>query len=193
MDQTEKLLHVEPTPLKPMAGRLLISVPFYNDPFFNRTVILLIDYDKESSVGLILNKDAGCNVNRIVPDIKLYTPLNIGGPVFHDQVFAIHNHAACEHAEQLIPGIYVGYDDIFLALAEYKAMPTLKYKFFLGYSGWAPGQLEDEISQNMWVVGNVHSKLIFDTPTDKIWEEAVKDLGPSYQHWLQVPELLSSN
>lgn len=193
MDQTEKILHVEPTLLQPTAGRLLISVPFYNDPFFNRTVVLLIDYDKDSCVGLILNKDAGCSVNKIVPDLKIDTPLNIGGPVFHDQVFAIHNHAACAHAEELTPGVFVGYDDIFLALAEYKASATLKYKFFLGYSGWAPGQLEDEISRNMWVISNAQPDIIFDTPNDKIWKRAVQNLGPSYQHWLEIPELISSN
>jgi len=193
MDKAEKILEVKPTTLKPMAGRILISVPFFNDPFFNRTVVILIDYDDESCVGLILNKEAGCTVSKAAPDLKIDTPLNIGGPVFHEQVFALHNLSACVHAEKLIPGVFVGYDDVFLALAEYHAIPGLKYKFFLGYSGWAPGQLEAEIEQKMWVVSNASSDLLFNTPSLKIWETAVRQLGKDYAHWLEIPELLSSN
>ena len=193
MGSAEKILDVKPTLLAPTAGRILISVPFYNDPFFNRTVVMLTDYDENGAAGLILNKEAGQEVSKVAPSLKIDKPLYVGGPVFHDRLFALHTHASCKAASRLIPGIYTGYDDVFIAMAEYRAVPELRYKFFIGYSGWSALQLDDEIDRNMWVIGIANHDLVFNTPTDKIWETAVRNLGEDYCHWLQVPELLSSN
>lgn len=193
MENAEKLLDVQPTLLSPMAGRILISVPFYNDPFFNRTVVLLTDYDENGAAGLILNKESGHAVSNASPSLKINQPLFVGGPVYHDRLFALHTHSSCKAASTLIPGIYTGYDNIFISLVEHDLIPDLRYKFFIGYSGWEPQQLDNEIACNMWVVGNAHQDMVFNCPSDKLWEMAVKDLGDNYLHWLQIPELLSSN
>lgn len=189
----EDFIEVVPTPLKPTAGRILIAVPFFNDDFFNRSVVLLTDYDDKNCVGLILNKPTMHNINHVITDMKLTDLVFAGGPVMHNIAFGIHNFDRCKNATMILPNVYVGYDDTLISLMEFKAIATLKYKFFIGYSGWSPKQLENELHKKMWVVSTADEKLILETPPEQIWEIAVKQLGEDYSHWLQIPENIDEN
>lgn len=193
MKFVEDYWKVKPTPLKAMAGRILISVPFFNDPFFSRTVILLTDFDTDSTAGLILNKKSEYSVQKIVSEIRTEDPIYVGGPLMTSGVFGIHNHQNTQQSVKLLPGVYLGYDDIFLDIIENQTIQDLQYKFFVGYSGWSPGQLENEISNEMWVVGNANPELIFNTSAEKIWSTAVIQLGDEYLHWLDIPKDINDN
>ena len=102
----------------------------------------------------------------------------------------IHPEAidAAKAASLVKPGIFFGYDERLLKLIEQQADPTMRYKFLLGYSGWAPGQLEDEIARNYWVVANPTPELLFQTETSQMWRKAISNLGEEYAHWLKIPE-----
>lgn len=193
MTNPDAFFEVKPTEFSLTAGRILISVPFYNDPFFNRTVVLLTDYDEKSCAGLILNRSSQLSVRKVVSEIKVDDYLYIGGPVMPDGVFCIHNFENSKAASKLLPGIYVGSDEVMLSLIEHKAIPTLKYRFFVGYAGWSPGQLEGELAKNMWVIGAPTPELVFSTPCARIWDTAVRTLGPDYRHWLKFPRVIGSN
>jgi len=188
-----QLLHVQPTLLKPAMGRILISVPYYNDPFFNRSVVLIVDKDEENCVGLILNQELNCTVRQAVTGVQIDIPVFAGGPVMHDSAFALHNFKNCKRSEEILPHVFTGYDEILLAIFEHNAIPKMDFKFFIGYSGWSPGQLEDEIKRKMWVVAEGNEKLVLKTPTTKVWENAVKSLGKDYAHWLEVPKNIYDN
>ena len=193
MRLVEDYLKVKPTSLKPMAGRILISVPLFNDPFFNRSVILLTDYEPESTAGLVLNKKSEYSIRKVISDIKIDDPVYVGGPLMTNAVFGIHNHENTKQSAKLLPGVYIGYDEIFLALIEHHAIESMRYRFFIGYSGWSPGQLDNEIQNRMWVVGNANPDLIFNTDADQIWKSAVIQLGKEYLHWLDIPKDISDN
>lgn len=185
-------MKVKPSSLKPAAGRILISVPFFNDLFFNRAVVLLTDYSEESAAGLILNRMTDATVNEIVPSIRVKEKVHFGGPVMSDLLFGIHNHHSSKEPP-LLENLYVGYDEILLALIENATIPQLKYKFFVGYAGWAPGQLEEEMENGMWIVGQESADFIFNTPYGEIWNAAVRNLGEEYQHWLSFPHHIEDN
>jgi putative transcriptional regulator len=187
------LLNVQPTLLKPVMGRILISVPYYNDPFFNRTVVLLIEKDEECCVGLILNQELNCTVRQAVSGVKVDLPVFAGGPVMYHSAFALHNFESCKQSEEILPRVYTGYDEILLAIFEHTKIPKMDFKFFIGYSGWEPGQLESEISKKMWVVAEGSEEIILKTPTHQVWEKAVKSLGKEYAHWLEVPKNILDN
>ena len=187
------LLHVPPTLLKPTTGRILISVPYYNDPFFNRSVVLIIEKDDENCVGLIINQELNCTVRQAVSGVKIDMPVYAGGPVMHHTAFALHNYDNCKHSEEVLPHVYTGYNEILLAIFEHTAIPKMDFKFFIGYSGWEPGQLEREISKKMWVVADGNEELVLRTPAAKVWEKAVKSLGKEYTHWLNVPKNIHDN
>jgi putative transcriptional regulator len=189
----EEYLQVKPTPLKPAAGRVLVSVPFFNDPFFNRTVVLLIECTDNNCVGLIINQPIKFKISQIIKDIHIDDWVYAGGPVMHNTAFGIHNSPLCEGTSEILPNVFLGYDDNFIATLERNEDTTIKFKFFIGYSGWAPNQLEEEILHKMWVVCNADEELILETPPELIWEKVVKDLGKEYQHWLQMPVHLSDN
>lgn len=193
MPYQNDLLKVKQTEFALAPGRILISVPFFNDTFFNRSVVLLTDYEKEHVAGLIINHILPYRVNQLVDELHVESSMFLGGPVLPSSLFLLHNFEECKSASRIVPGVYVGYDQILLALIEHNAIPTLRYRFFMGYAGWSLGQLEDEISKNMWVVGNPTPELIFKTEPDKIWSTAVQILGDDYKHWLQIPQYVTLN
>lgn len=193
MKFVEEFLEVKPTNLDIKAGRILISVPFFSDIFFNRSVVLLTDYEKNSCAGLILNRKSEFSVRKVINEIKTDDPLYVGGPVMTDNLFCIHNHGNSKGSVKLLPGIFVGFDNVLLALIEHKAIESLRYKFFIGYSGWAPGQLEMELEKKMWLVAHADPSLIFNTPADELWKAAVRNLGADYAHWLNLPKDITNN
>lgn len=141
MTSVEDFFYVKPTEFSLTAGRILISVPFYNDPFFNRTVVLLTDYEENSCAGLVLNKASRLSVRRVADNIRLDDYLFIGGPVMPEGIFCIHNFENSKASVKLLPGIFIGTDEVLIALMEHRAIPNMKYRFFVGYAGWSPGQL----------------------------------------------------
>lgn len=193
MTTIEEYLKISPSPLKLAEGRILISVPFYNDPAFNRSVVLLVEHNAKGSVGLVLNQQSSTPVRKVVKDIFIDDPIYCGGPVMHSKAFAIHNFANGRNTTPIVKNVYLGYDEIFLSIVEHKAIENLKYKFFVGYSGWSAGQLEEEMESKMWVVGQSNEKLLLDTPADQVWQQAVMDLGEEYHHWLHFPTHLCDN
>lgn len=193
MDRYNDLLHIQPTGLTLQAGRLLVSTPYFNDPFFNHSVVLLTDYEEEHTAGLIINRQLPHNVYDLVNEIRVEEPIFFGGPVLTEAVFLLHSFDSCPEASRLLPGVYVGYNPVLIAVIEQHAIANLKHKFLLGYAGWSPGQLEEEIANNMWVVAPATQSLIFDTPADEIWTRAVNRLGPEYEHWLKIPKNIAYN
>ena len=193
MNHYDDLLRIEPTGLKLEAGRLLVSTPYFNDPFFNHSVVLLTDYEEEHTAGLIINRQLPHNVYDVVNEIRVDDPRYFGGPVLTEAVFLLHSFDACPEASRLLPGVYVGYNPVLIAVIEQHAITNLKSKFLLGYAGWSPGQLEDELRRNMWVVAPATQSLVFDTPADEIWSRAVQRLGRPYAHWLRIPKHIEYN
>lgn len=193
MAYSHDLLKVKPTEYELAPGRILISVPYYNDTFFNRSVVLLTDYDKEHCAGLIINHKLPYTVGQLVDEVNLDAPMYLGGPVMPSALFLLHNFDSCKSAAKIVPSVYVGYDQILLALIEHNAIPTMRYRFLMGYAGWSPGQLEDELSHNMWVVGNPTSDMVFNMPAEEIWPAAVQVLGKEYEHWLRIPKYINLN
>lgn len=193
MENYNDLLHIEPTGLSLEAGRLLVSTPYFNDPFFNHSVVLLTDYEEEHTAGLIINRQLPHNVYDLVNEIRVEEPIHFGGPVLTEAVFLLHSFESCPEASRLLPGVYVGYNPVLIALIEQHAIANLKYRFLLGYAGWSPGQLEDEIKRNMWVVAPATQTLVFDTPAEDIWTRTVRRLGKDYEHWLKIPKNIMYN
>lgn len=195
MPYKQDLLKVKPTEFPLAPGRILVSVPYFNDSFFNRSVVLLTDYDPQQRqcAGLIINHQLDYSVEQVVDGLHVQDPLYLGGPVQPSALFLLHNFESCTASSRIVPHVYVGYDKVLLALIETRAIPGMRYKFAMGYVGWAPGQLEDELGNNMWVVANPTPELVFDTPSDKIWEKAVTILGDDYRHWLKIPKFVNLN
>ncbi|MBN8578404.1 MAG: YqgE/AlgH family protein [Cytophagales bacterium] len=176
--------------IEPAKGRLLISEPYLPDPNFERTTVLLTEHNDAGSVGFILNKPSDSLVGEIMEDLKLFhSRIFIGGPVEQDTLHYIHQLPDLEDAIKLQEGLYWGGNfEQLLSLIETQQVRATDIKFFLGYSGWSPGQLADELKVDSWIVSNLlTAKLVFETEPDQMWKLAMRGLGGRFSVYANYP------
>lgn len=179
--------------LKPKSGRLLIAQPSLDDPHFNHAVVYLLDYKEgEETLGLVLNRSTPLTLDKAIDGISSASeiPIYSGGPVGTDRLLYVHNLGGVFHdAREISQGLFVGgeLDEVL----EYinNGYPTLgALRFFVGYSGWSPGQLEAEIDDGAWVVADVlSSDLMLSMHDNQLWHAAVRTLGDKYNEWRYSP------
>ena len=178
--------------LKPKKGHLLIAEPStIGDLSFNRSVVLLADHTSDGSVGFIMNKPLGYTINDLIPEIQVNFKKYNAGTVEQDNLYFIHN------VPELIPesieisnGIYWGGD--FESTKELINKGLIKknnIRFFLGYTGWAAHQLEDELEENSWIISeNSYNNKIIGKSSTSFWKEKIMELGGEYLIWSNSPE-----
>ena len=176
--------------IKPEKGRLLISEPFLPDPNFERTVVLLCDHNEEGSFGFVLNKPSILKVNEIMEDMTdLDNLVYVGGPVQQDTLHFIHRNAVLDNAVEIVNQIFWGgsFENLML-LCETNQITSNDIRFFLGYSGWGPGQLDTELDQESWIVCDyVTDQLLFDTGPEIMWRKALENMGGRYSMYSNYP------
>jgi putative transcriptional regulator len=185
------------TILKPAKGHLLVAEPsIIGDVSFNRSVVLLAEYNKAGSVGFILNKPLAYKLSDFVPEVTSKLPVYNGGPVEQDNLYFIH----C--IPEIIPdsieisnGIYWGGDfNAILYLLKEDKLKKDQIRFFLGYSGWESEQLEQELEVNSWVVvPNTYKDTIIGKTNINFWKEKMIEFGGNYLLWSNAPENPSFN
>jgi putative transcriptional regulator len=176
--------------LTPEKGRLLISEPFLPDPNFERTVVLLCEHNEEGSFGFILNKPSMLMAGEVMDELANFNhAVFIGGPVQQDTLHFIHRHANIEHGAEVRDGIYWGgtFDQV-LTLSDTHQLDASDIKFFLGYSGWDAGQLEEELKQDSWIVCDfVTDELLFETEPAQMWKKALENMGGRFSVYSNYP------
>ena len=184
--------------LKPKKGLLLVAEPsIIGDVSFNRSVVLLAEHGALGSVGFILNKPLDFKLSEVIPEIlnKNFIIHN-GGPVEQEHLYFIHKVPhLIPNSIEIASGIYWGGDfDSIIDLVNSGSLQRSDIKFFLGYSGWAANQLDEELHANSWVVSknNMNSKLI-KKPSKNLWKEKIEELGGDYLLWSNAPEDPSYN
>lgn len=174
----------------PERGRLLISEPFLPDPNFDRTVVLLCEHNEEGSFGFVVNKPSILKAGEVMDELKNFDhEIFIGGPVQQDTLHFIHRSAKIKNGERILENIYWGgtFDQV-LFLADTRQLQGAEIKFFLGYSGWGPGQLRDEIDQDSWIVCNfVTEELLFETEPALMWRKALSNMGGRFSVYANYP------
>lgn len=179
---------------KPGVGSLLISEPFMLDPNFQRSVILITQHDEEGTIGYVLNQPTSLCLSDVMHDFSAGDPfpLYFGGPVAQDSIHFIHKHALLIEDAEIIgdKGLYWGGN--FDALKDLIEMGLVKHeeiKFLIGYSGWSPGQLEEEIHSNAWMICNQYPpELVLEHHADHLWKEALVVMGPKFAHVAHFPQ-----
>jgi putative transcriptional regulator len=176
--------------IKPEKGRLLISEPFLPDPNFERTVVLLCEHNEEGSFGFVLNKPSILKVSEVMEDLtEMENLVYVGGPVQQDTLHFIHRNATLENAVEIVEHIYWGgaFENLMLQI-ETRQISDKDIRFFLGYSGWGPGQLDTELDQDSWIVCDyVTDQLLFDTGPDVMWRKALENMGGRFSMYSNYP------
>lgn len=173
-------------------GHLLIAEPsIIGDLSFNRSVILLADHNDEGSVGFIINKPLKYTINDLVPDVEANFKIYNGGPVEQDNLYFIHNIPdLITNSVEISNGIYWGGDfELTKSLINEGKIKKDNIRFFLGYTGWAARQLENEMQSNSWIVAeNLYQNKIIGKSSTDFWKEKILELGGDYIIWSNAPE-----
>lgn len=173
-------------------GDLLISEPFLPDPNFERTVILLCEHDADGSFGFVLNKPTMVEVEEVIEDgIGCKEKLFMGGPVQQNSLHFIHrSQGSIQSGVEIVNGIYWGGDfDKLFSLINTRQLSNHDFKFFLGYSGWSEGQLEEELQAQSWIVyKGAQPDHVFDLDPEEVWRKVLKELGGRYKMFSNYPE-----
>ena len=176
--------------VKPKKGSILVSEPYLADPNFERTIILLCEHNAEGSFGFVLNKPSQAKITDLIEGMKNFNAtVYVGGPVQQDTLHYIHCLDTLEDAVEIGNGIYWGgnFEQLNLMLLSQK-LTDADLKFYLGYSGWSEGQLEEELKANSWIVSdNVDEKLIFETNPEIMWQKALKAMGGRFSVYSNYP------
>lgn len=177
----------------PAQGSILISEPFLQDAYFQRSVVLLVEHAKEGSMGFVLNKKTELLVNTFFADLENCPdmPIYLGGPVSANRLFFIHSLGDLIIPNSLKINEHLYFDGEFSALQRYirNGHPIEgKVKFLLGYSGWQEGQLNNEITKNSWVVSHASSRNVLLAEGEDFWKESLESLGSQYETWTKYPK-----
>lgn len=187
----EELFYIQSNTTKIEAGKVLMSEPFLNSYYFERSTVLIIDHNEnEGTLGILLNKKLPLGINDIIKDFpKFDGDVYLGGPVSSDSIFYLHTLG--EHipeSTEICDGIFWGGNfNAVKALIKNGLIQHHEIRFYVGYCGWDCSQLHDELENNSWLVGRISSKMILHTHPSNMWKSFVKSMGKKYQLWDRFP------
>jgi putative transcriptional regulator len=175
--------------LNPESGRILISQPSLHERFFGRSVVMLAEHSPEGSFGFIVNKLANVRLSKVTTEFGNFdTDLYLGGPVNVDNLFYVHSKGTIRDSLKIIEGVYWGGDmDEIRKLILSGKLKENDIRFYAGYSGWEPKQLERELKEKYWIVVEGKSNYVFGTRPSNLWKNIVLKLGNDYAPWVNYP------
>lgn len=168
-----------------LVGKLLVSMPNMADSRFDNSVILMIHHNEESSMGVVVNKVAGLmqigtlsKENKKIDADSDPLPVYFGGPVDCERATILHSNDVPEYSATIAIGEHFCVTACPDILEDYSRGSGPNHMIIaLGYAGWGPGQLEDELKQNSWLICDAGAGLVFDTEDNQKWDSALKSMG----------------
>jgi len=149
------------------------------DPNFAETVVLLVRYDAEGAVGLILNRRSHVPLSRVLEGLKAAKsrsdPVYLGGPVETAAVFALlQSPAKLEDAEHIFGGVYlISTKPLFDRTISAQPDPGV-FHVYLGYAGWSNEQLRREVELGAWFIFQPDAGTVFNSDPDSLWSQMIR-------------------
>ncbi len=184
--------------MKLKKGNILIAEPFMEDGNFKRSVICICDHHKvDGTVGFILNRKMNTRLSELIQEISTEEVFDIyyGGPVAVDTIHYIHNVGdLIEDSIQVSRGVFWGGDfEKLKFLINSEMIKPSNIRFYIGYTGWSAGQLEEELKTGSWVVSKIDPNYIFKSPSRQLWKQTMTNKGDRYSVIAQMPNSISLN
>jgi len=181
--------------MKVTPGCFLISRPAMLDPNFDGTVVMVCTHDEDGTVGLTINRPLDVPMEQVLPDADYLhdagVPLLWGGPVGTDAVHVLSSASSssleddAEDTLPLLPGVNFG-GGLELVREVFQSKGHLR--FFLGYSGWSPGQLDEELAADGWFVVPGDVAEVWTSDWRLLWERLMAKLNPEFGWMREIPE-----
>lgn len=180
--------------MKPSLGKgiFLVASPSLRDPNFRQTVVLLCEHGSDGALGVVVNRPTELLLSEALPQIPVLEGqrhvLFAGGPVQPNHVLILYR-VAQEPIEthHVFDGVYLGGD--MKALERILVMPREQEAFraYIGYSGWGPGQLEQEMQTGSWILLPADPSVVFEKDPSQVWSEILRSLGGAYELYAEMP------
>ena len=167
-----------------LEGKLLVAMPSIGDPRFDKSVIYICAHSRDGAMGLIVNKRAAeLEFGDLLEQLSIdagqdVVPVYIGGPVQHTRGMVLHS------ADYEVKDSTIKVSDNVAMTASLEILEDIsqgtgpeKGLLALGYSGWGPGQLENEIRENGWLVADADDAILFSEADAEKWAHALDKLG----------------
>ncbi|KAB7613959.1 YqgE/AlgH family protein [Amylibacter sp. SFDW26] len=178
MDTKIKLPHLD--------GKLLIAMPGMGDARFEKSLIYMCAHSEDGAMGLIINKPASdLQFSDLLEQLDItpsqsFRPIEVhfGGPVEHGRGFVLHSKDYVAEESTLDVNDDFGMTatlDILEDISQGNGPDNCLLA--LGYAGWGPGQLEDEIRANGWLTCDADAKLVFSEDSETKWTAAIESMG----------------
>ena len=158
-------------------------MPQLVDPNFRRAVVLLLHHDEEGTFGLVVNRLTDVAVESLCSSLEIRwrggkdESVHWGGPVQPDHGWVLLGDDDFDHddVQEVVDGLrFTSSPDALRAIAD---QPPERLRVFLGYAGWGPGQLANELAQGAWIVAPLASRFVFDEGDASLWEAVLRSLG----------------
>lgn len=158
------------------AGALLVSSKGLPDPTFSKSVVLLIQYDQNGAVGLMVNRRGQVPISRILEEVETAKhgsdPIYLGGPVEMQSVLALlRSQKQPEDSTSVVKEVFLVSSKPPLEKALASSAGDLRV--YLGYCGWGPGQLENELSRGGWWIFEATASTVFDPNPSSVWARLI--------------------
>jgi putative transcriptional regulator len=175
--------------MTPSKGILLIADPFLKDPHFMRTVVFICEHQEGGTFGFILNKACEYTLDELVTGTEgLKIPVYSGGPVQRDTIHILHQYPDQMGGIRVLNGVYWGGDfEKAIELIRTGEVKEENIRFFIGYSGWGEGQLDEELKEKTWLTSEATKNILFHQPALETWKEALRMMGGEYKTLINYP------
>jgi len=163
-------------------GKFLVADQHQKDPFFQKSVILLIKYDSQGAMGLMINRPSELDIHKLFPEMEKTSQKTVsiyyGGPVETNRAFLlICSQNIPAEVECVLDDVYFSPNRKELERLRMRRDAREKYRIFIGYTGWKPYQLEQEISKGGWKIIEADAAFIFDKPVSEMWAALISKPG----------------
>ena len=156
------------------AGRLLVATRELSDPNFNKTVVLLVHYDAEGVLGLIVNRQTEVPIGRVFRELKeakgRADTVYAGGPVEQTAVLALlRAKVRPEGAEKVLADVSLIANQELLEKTIAVGTDAARLRVYMGYAGWTMRQLEREVELGAWSIFKADAATVFDAAPESLW------------------------
>ncbi|MBE9534083.1 MAG: YqgE/AlgH family protein [Proteobacteria bacterium] len=166
-------------PMELSKGKFLVASKQLRDPQFFETVVLLIQYNTQGAMGLVINRPTTVKLSKVLPEIeglqKRSDTIYLGGPVAKNQLMLlIRTNSPPEGSRLVFKDIYLSSSQTIIEKMIDNPDTPEKFRVYAGYAGWAPGQLDQEVSRGGWHILQADEESVFDKTPLKIWPELIR-------------------
>ncbi len=177
-------------------GAVLLAEPYMLDDNFKRAAILLTAHDEEGSLGFIMNRQSTMRIDDLVDDFPEFNaPVFFGGPVETNTLHYLHCVGdLLADSKPVVPGVYWGGDFTQLKfLIKNELVLPRDIRFFVGYTGWSEGQLEEELTMGSWVTANMFPNYLFKSRPKQLWAQIMQNKGKHFSIIAEMPDSANYN